>query len=188
MNLPEFEMLRAEHECEQKGMTVPYGPLVDEIRCNRGFADLRGRPDLASKVEEGDNSDALREFLVRLASPDAPYFTVGCDLGSHEEPGMDNPYVAGGYVQIMAGAYTSYSPDKFSDLGQELEKYLHELSGEDDWQMFFTTQPVMFRLDDYNSFTGSMNISFFAAARSPDLAGASRERLIRGLAKALVPE
>ena len=85
----------------------------------------------------------------------------------------------------MAAAYASYTSEQFSDLGQELEKCLRELAGEDDWQVCFTTKPVMFKLDDYNEFTGSTDISFFAAASSSDLARASRERLIKGLAQGL---
>ena len=40
-------VLTTDFETEQEGMTVPYAPLFDDIRCNYGFVDLRGRPDLA---------------------------------------------------------------------------------------------------------------------------------------------
>jgi hypothetical protein len=33
---------------EGDGTTVPYGPIFDDIRKNRGFVDERGRPDIAA--------------------------------------------------------------------------------------------------------------------------------------------
>jgi hypothetical protein len=42
------------------GTTVPYGPVRDNIRNNRGFIDARGRPDLAASIAEGSESLALK--------------------------------------------------------------------------------------------------------------------------------
>jgi hypothetical protein len=55
-------------------------------RRNHGFVDLRGRPDLAIEIPEGSQSPALKGILVELSEPDSPLFTLGCDLGTHEEP------------------------------------------------------------------------------------------------------
>jgi hypothetical protein len=67
-------------------MTVPYAPITDDIRHNRGFVDLRGRSDLAREIAEGRDSVALRNLLVRIAQPGSRIFTIGCDLEAHQEP------------------------------------------------------------------------------------------------------
>jgi hypothetical protein len=71
---------------EDKATTVPYAAVKDDIRENRGFVDLRGRPDLAKKIAEAGVSIALRDLLINVASSKSPIFTLGCDLGSHMEP------------------------------------------------------------------------------------------------------
>ena len=62
-----------------EGITVPYPPLFDGIRKNRGFVDTRGRPDLASDIAEGLESNALRNCLVKISDENS-YFPLGCDL------------------------------------------------------------------------------------------------------------
>ena len=52
-------MLETDFETDQEGMTVPYPPLYDDIRRNHGFVDIRGRPDLASKIPEASQSPAF---------------------------------------------------------------------------------------------------------------------------------
>ena len=92
---------------EDEGTTVPYPAVKDEIRDNRGFVDLRGRPDRADEIAESMASPALRNLLRELASTHSPIFTLGCDLGFHLEPTSvpaSRRAVAGGYVQI-AGIY-----------------------------------------------------------------------------------
>jgi hypothetical protein len=84
-------------------MTVPYAAIADDIRNNSGFEDLRGRPDKASAIAEGNASPALRRLLVRIANVGSTIFTLGCELGSHQEPThvpMRRREVAGGYVQF----------------------------------------------------------------------------------------
>jgi hypothetical protein len=78
-------MLETDFETDQEGMTVPYPPLYDDIRRNHGFVDIRGRPDLASKIPEASQSPALTDLLLGLSEPHSPFFTLGCDLGAHEE-------------------------------------------------------------------------------------------------------
>jgi hypothetical protein len=68
------------------GMTVPYAAIADDIRNNSGFEDLRGGPDKASAIAEGNASPALRRLLVRIANVGSTIFTLGCELGSHQEP------------------------------------------------------------------------------------------------------
>lgn len=50
-----------------EGITVPYPPLFDGIRENRGFIDARSRVELASEIAEGITSNALRNCLVKIA-------------------------------------------------------------------------------------------------------------------------
>jgi hypothetical protein len=64
-------VLVTDFEIEQEGMTIPYPPLFDKVRCNHGFIDLRGRPDLAAEIPEGSQSPALKALLVALSKPDS---------------------------------------------------------------------------------------------------------------------
>jgi hypothetical protein len=50
-----------------EGITVPYALIFDRVRKNRGFKDVRGRPDIAAEIAEGIDSRALGECLVRIA-------------------------------------------------------------------------------------------------------------------------
>jgi hypothetical protein len=52
---------------DPEGMTVPYPPVTDEIRRNRGFVDLRKHPERASEIAEAAESPALHNLLVRVA-------------------------------------------------------------------------------------------------------------------------
>jgi hypothetical protein len=47
--------------------TVPYPAFKDDIRYNRGFIDLRGRPDRAKEIAETAASNALSKLLLRVA-------------------------------------------------------------------------------------------------------------------------
>jgi hypothetical protein len=69
-------MLAIDFEIEKEGMTVPYPPLSNDIRCNHGFVDLRGRPDLAIEIPEGSQSPALKAILVELSEPDSHLSTL----------------------------------------------------------------------------------------------------------------
>ena len=88
-------------------MTVPYPPETDEIRHNRGFIDLRKEPERASEIAETAGS-ALRSLLIRLGKKGSPIFTIGCDLGAHQErtniPARRRE-VAGGYIQFASIHY-----------------------------------------------------------------------------------
>jgi hypothetical protein len=77
--------LKFSFKVDPEGMTVPYPPVTDEIRRNRGFVDLRKKPESANEVAEGAESVALQALLVRVAKNDSSIFTIGCDLGAHRE-------------------------------------------------------------------------------------------------------
>jgi hypothetical protein len=55
---------------DPEGMTVPYAPRSDEIRRNRGFVDLTGRPDKASEIAEGADSLLCAICWSALPKPD----------------------------------------------------------------------------------------------------------------------
>jgi len=64
---------RVEHEAT----TVPYAAVTDDIRYNRGFLDLRGRPDRAKEVAEGNASEVLPfGFPDGLSGVSRPLFSA----------------------------------------------------------------------------------------------------------------
>jgi hypothetical protein len=121
-------MLAIDFEIEKEGMTVPYPQLFNDIGRNHGFVDLRGRPDLAIEIPEGSQSPALKAILVELSEPDSPLFTLGCDLGTHEEPWREESarHVAGGYVQLMCASYSDRSPEDYTTFGYAIAQVLGE--------------------------------------------------------------
>lgn len=183
-------MLTVDFDVEQEGMTVPYGPLFDEIRCNHGFVDLRGRPDLAADIAEGSGSAALKALLVELAEPESTFFTLGCDLGAHEELWREEAVhqVAGGYVQFMCADYDGRSPEDYTTLGHAVGQMLECKAQDHDWSLHFRVKPVVFNLDGFCELTLSLDICFFAAAATAEAALASREALVSNLHGALTNE
>jgi hypothetical protein len=87
---------------DPNAITVPYAPIADDIRQNRGFVvDLREHPEKARDIAEGNQSSALRHLLVRVAAAGSPIFTLGCDMGAHVESTrvpLRRREVAGGYT------------------------------------------------------------------------------------------
>jgi hypothetical protein len=108
-------VFETELEMDKEGMTVPYPRLFDDIRQNHGFVDVRGRPDLASKIVEGAQSPAMKSLLIKLAEPGSHFFTVGCDLGTKfQADDREYPHTAGGYIQIMSSAYAKRTPEDYA--------------------------------------------------------------------------
>src|SRR4051794_17441500 len=109
------------------GITVPYGPIFDGVRKNRGFKDVRGLPNLAAQIAEGGESKALSDLLVRIATENV-YFSLGCDLGDHTEP--ESPaargQVAGGYIQIAAINYSDATTDQYDAFGKAMASELRK--------------------------------------------------------------
>jgi len=182
-------MLVIEFE-QQEGITVPYPPLFDGIRNNHGFVDLRGRPDLATEISEGSGSHALKDLLVELSERGSPFFTVGCDLGSHEEPGSDENarHVAGGYVQLMHCRYADRSPEDYYSFGEIIAQLLDEEAQNHNWLVRFVLTFVVFNLDNFSSLTPSLWMWFYAAGYSSETALASREVFISRFGEALANE
>jgi hypothetical protein len=150
-------------------MTVPYAPITDEIRRNRGFIDVRGRRDLAREIAEGDDSAALRNLLVRVADPQSKIFTIGCDLGSHEEPThvpARRRQVAGGYIQFASIHYDRAKTESYAAFANAIVASLQESAGDDHWKIEFIGKYVNFKFEgEATGLYPSLWMGFFAAAR-----------------------
>ena len=183
-------MLITDFETDEEGMTVPYPAVFDDIRRNHGFVDLRGRPDLALGIFEGSESTALRGLLARLSESDSALFTLGCDLGTHEEPESDDTArcVAGGYIQLMSASYAECSPDDYSTFGWAIGQALEGRAQEHNWTVRFVLKLVVLSLDEFSGLTPSLWIWFDAAAHTLEAALVSREVLIGSLQDLLTDE
>jgi hypothetical protein len=170
---------------DPEGMTVPYAPRTDEIRRNRGFVDLRGRPDKANEVAAGAESLALRNLLVRVAKAGLPIFTIGCDLGAHQEstsvPARRRE-VAGGYIQFASIHYDRAEPESYAAFANAIGKNVKARSGHDHWKLDCIGKWIDFKFDDEpQGIRPSLWIWFFAGASAQFDAMQSRERLVEAI-------
>lgn len=179
--------LTTEFEIDLAGMTVPYSPLFDSIRRNHGFEDVRGRPERAAEIPEGEKSGALRELLVALAAPGSPLFTLGCDLGKTREPYSDGKwhYLAGGYVQVISANYVNRHPDEYYRFAKAIAEAMKAAIARHSWRLRFVMTPACVNLDGNSNVEPSLWLWFDAVARKPKFAVASREDLLIGLLTAL---
>jgi hypothetical protein len=170
-----------------EGITVPYPPLFDGIRKNRGFVDTRGRPDLASEIAEGLESNALRNCLVKISDENS-YFPLGCDLGHNPDPNgpVAQRYVAGGYLQLAAVKYADFTTDDFDKFGLALAGALEPLSKKQFWVLELVGTYVSFRLPGEPAIQApSLWIWFYAKARDRRRALSAREGMISAISTAL---
>lgn len=175
-------------EMDKEGMTVPYDPISDDVRSNRGFVDTRGRPGAASKIMEGRQSSAMKGLLVRVARVGSPIFSVGCDVGfKHVNEGRRKYYyTAGGYVQIMHSNYADRLPQDYARYGEAVANMLEDRANRNDWRLNFVLTPVQFNLDNFCEMTGSLWIWFHSFGDSKRLAVDSRETCIVELGNCLL--
>jgi hypothetical protein len=175
---------------ENEANTVPYPPVKDDIRDNRGFVDLRGRPDVAREIAEGHTSPALRDLLIRVADPRSPIFTVGCDLGIHTDPTsvpLRRREVAGGYIQLVGTHYRLTPTDAYAALANAVVDAIRNLKSDDYWKIDFVGRGVRFKFEDApEGIWPCLWIWFFGAAREVSAAIESRERLITAVSNTLV--
>lgn len=176
-------MLTTDFEAAEEGITVPYPPLFDQIRQNHGFVDLRGKPDLAADIPEASQSGALKGLLVGLSESKSRVFTLGCDLGTHEEPENEEAtrHVAGGYVQVISACYADRSPDDYLRFGHAIAAALEREAENHNWLVRFVLTFVSFKLDDFSELVPSLWIWFYAASQTLEAAIMSREALIAAL-------
>jgi hypothetical protein len=172
-------------EVDPVGITVPYPPVTDEIRRNRGFVDLRKEPERASEIMEAIESLALRDLLVRVARRESEIFTIGCDLGAHQErtniPARRRE-VAGGYIQFASIHYDRAEPQSYATFANAIGKNVKSRVGEDYWKLDCIGKWVDFKFEgEPQGLRPSLWIWFFAASNTPLNALQSRERLIEAI-------
>jgi hypothetical protein len=147
--------------------------------------DLRGVPDEAHDIAEGNDSPALRHLLVRSASTGSKIFTLGCDLGAHQEPnrtGTKVRQIAGGYVQFASRHYDQAKLESYAAFANAIVAGMKLRVGKDHWEINFVGQPVSFKFNNEpNGIYPTLMVWFFANARSPLAALQSRERLIKAI-------
>jgi hypothetical protein len=178
--------LRVSYPFDERGNTVPYPPLFDDIRKNQGFIDLRGRPASVDEIMEARDSPALRRLLELVADQMSSVISLGCDLGQHSERNSDikKRRVAGGYVQLAAADLGQWDRDALFRFSKACEAVLREDVDEDRWRVRFELQPVRFTFDDPID-TFSIWVWFFAADSTHARALDSRERLLTSLRRAV---
>jgi hypothetical protein len=173
---------------DPEAITVPYAPITDDIRHSRGFVDLRGHPEKAKDIVEGNDSPALRRLLIRIANVGSAIFTLGCDLGSHQEPihvPSRRREVAGGYIQLASVRYDRAERESYAAFANAIVANVKPRARRDHWEINFVGQMVNFRVEPgRKGIHPSLMIWFFAAARDLITALQSRERLIEAIDEA----
>jgi len=174
---------------ESTAITVPYAAIRDPIRENRGFADLRGEPDKAQYIAEGNAFSALQQLLFRIAQAGSPIFSLGCDIGAHVEFARARQYrqVSGGYIQVACRDYVHAKREAYAAFANAVVAAVKPRAGRDYWEVEFVGQMVNFQFaGEPNGVYPSLTIWFFAAARTPVAAVQSRERLIEAIDEATI--
>lgn len=163
--------------------SVPYPAFFSSTRSNRGFVDLRGRPELAASIAEAETSKALRAFLVRIANTRTTLFSIGCDLGHHVDPAAPKGRrrVAGGYIQLTCSQYDIVRPQDWARLCNGVSDTLQQSAHMDEWDVHFKLEPVWIDFDEVDQATGAVHVAFYANAKTHHDALRSRERLIAAL-------
>jgi hypothetical protein len=179
-------MYSVSYHLDPEGITVPYGAIFDEVRSNFGFVDLRGRADLVADLPEVASSAALRRLLSSLAAPTSQIFSIGCDLGEHQEDEAPRELrrVAGGYVQLMSSNYFEADDETYRTIGEHVGRRLEDASVGHSWEVRVSLQKVAFKLDAAG-IRSSLVFWFYASAAKPQKARSSREVLIDRLHRAL---
>jgi len=148
-------MFETHLEMDEKGMTVPYPPLFDDVRKNHGFVDIRGRPEFVSRIAESLNSLAMRKLLVELAQPNARIFWVGCDLGASLLTEKKLPHTAGGYIQLMHVSYADRSPEDYCGVCSRHCSNPEDKITEPRMVCLLRSHSSAFKLDGFSDMTGS---------------------------------
>lgn len=170
---------------EKRGNTVPYPPLVDEIRRNHGFIDLRGDPSAVAEIPETRLSPALNDLLVVLAQPHSALISLGCDLGEHTDPGsrLQTRRRAGGYVQVADARAKDAEGDFLKRVADHIEVLLRSAVEGDRWSVRLALGRVVYEFAERVE-AHSIWIWFDAKASTIERARASRERLLKAIATA----
>lgn len=140
-----------------------------------------------SGIAERSKSEALTTLLSALAQPGAALFTLGCDLGCHEEPAAEGEiaHVAGGYVQVVSAKYAHGTSDDYMAASHFIQRCLEDKSSGHDWELQFVHTFVDIGLDGPSQLVSSVFIWFYAKGDSVDCAASSREMMLVALAGAV---
>ncbi|MBP2498391.1 hypothetical protein ABID82_005077 [Methylobacterium sp. PvP062] len=170
----------------ERGNTVPYPPLFDDVRRNHGFTDLRGKPEQINRIPEALESQGLREILAMLASEASQLMSVGCDLGSHKRGGerLSRRHWAGGYIQIAQLPLAPPNRAGLFAIAKTAESKLRAQAGQDTWKVAFALCPTHFKFQELLE-TETLWIWFDAAASGHEKALLARERLLSTLKEGL---
>jgi len=168
---------------------IPYPPNRGGGGSNKGYSDLRGRPEAASRVAEAEASPALRTLLVELAQPGSPLDSLGCDLGEHTNSKVKRrPEVAGGYIQVTAAHRGELSAETYQAYAQAVEAELRKRAGEAAWTVTFRLRWVEFQFTEPWELAPSIDVHFWAAARDRQQARIDRELLIAAVGRSLLAD
>jgi hypothetical protein len=160
-------------------MPVPYRRSVKGSRTNRGFRDLRGRSDEAARIAEAKASQELKLLLTEAARSNSRLFTIGCDLGTHQEPRLRHSNVAGGYIQIAMMEYRTATADEYWRETNAIVDAGKKSSKGHRWRATFVLGRCQFRLGmDPETEALSLSIYFWALSKTAEGALCSREALI----------
>jgi hypothetical protein len=182
-----MSLLRCQQQLTDRIMSVPYS-AGRRRRSNHGFTDLRGCPSKAAIIAEATSSPALTFLLKCAAAPNAPFFSIGCDIGHHREKELVSSYVSGGYVQLASHDYASTELRDYWSLAEQVQKACRTASSGYRWRITFLAARCNFRLGHDPEVTApSLLIYFWALAKTASLAEQSREALIFAIVRALYP-
>ena len=178
--------LKTRYPVQIDGNTVPYPSRHDEIRCNYGFLDLRGKPELVDEVPETLESLSLKRLLTILADPLSQIMTVGCDLGEHIERKrqLSRRHVAGGYIQIAPLPVGAADKERLLAIARVADTKLRADSKDAWWEVDFKLSLTAFEFDDHVE-AHTIWIWFFASASTSEKALSSREALLSSLCSGL---
>ena len=121
--------------------SCPYREDYNDGRSNRGFTDLRGKPDLARQIPEAARSPAMQELLAALAKSGSRYHTNGCDLGATQI--ASGFFEAGGYIQIVFSDLHGLALiPRYETLARGLQDHLERAVEDRDWVVHFTISAI----------------------------------------------
>jgi hypothetical protein len=140
---------------------------------------------MAGAIAEGKVSPALRRLLVCFANIGSMIFTLGCELGSHQDPAhvpARKREVAGGYIQVASVNYYRARTESYATFARAIVAHTKGCAKTDHWELNLVGQMVDFKFPgEPTGLHPSMLIWFFARARDQISAWDSRERLIEAI-------
>ena len=167
---------------EEGALRVPYLPEFNDERQNRGFIDLRGKPELARDIAEAETSPALQRLLEELADEGSGFITIGCDTGEGEHG--PSQWHAGGYVQVaFADPRYAVTPGAHKIHATQLHSRLLAVSEGHNWRVNAILGLVGMQDIGGPPLCYALTIEHAAEGASPVEARASDEALLNEIAE-----